>query len=588
MTTALAVRLAASMATTTEIRRQRKALQRAQTVISIYRNPRADGSEGPAGLVPVGRISQFDAVKHNFDQAGNVSKSGLVELRTSHWIAKFIASVPNTPGECKNIVIRVDKFGGKWRWTGLMHHWQVYTRDGCDYLLASFNDDMQTVQFICAPPNPLLPLDSFQFPRDWPEWGPLCWAIGLLIFLQLCRKQASEFVADLLEGVRTLVTDPADITQWASDDIASLNTANWQMHITFPTFAHDSSLWGFIAARMNTVDSVIAAGLDDGQLSLNYRRIFTDEGEYGVDMFGQTLANGALMLTIEDQSQFTLAPGSYFSGTAAAGLTRSVLQWSDGFVEDTLNEVNDDETLYADEYFQSGFLGSFAATPSLFIRDSWWNDLQSVVTYSEATAVTVIVGGDNPTTDAIAKLIIESVGNLVGYFLLGGFDSAGDIAADVILPFIVGTIAAWDSWENTGRKSNLGWVHLFEVYQQGAENNAWSTAALAAERGGFSATSAQTNHTMVLDESTWPIPGVHFRLKDRVASSCGALQRMGIDIAFINQSEEMNLSGDDTGKSAFVAKFGKNDAAKTTGEREAQQLKFVLDKLADIGCRLIS
>ena len=265
-----------------------------------------------------------------------------------------------------------------------------------------------------------------------------------------------------------------------------------------------------------------------------------------------------------------------------------MLQWSDGFIEDTLNEVTDDESLYADEYYQSGFLGTFAATPSVCVRDSWWNDLQSVVTYSPATAASVIVGGDNPTTDALAKLLIESVGNLVGYFLLGGFDSAGDIAADVIMPFLVGTIAAWDSWENTGRVKELGWIHLLEIFQQGAENNAWSTAALAALRGGFSATGSQTCHTMVLDESSWPIPGVHFGMKDRIASSAGAIQRMGIDILFVNQVEEENLTGDETGESHFTVKVGKNDAAKTTGQRAAQQLKFLLDKVQDIGVHLIS
>lgn len=584
MTTALEDRLAASIATTTEIRRQRKAIQGAQTVIKIYKN----NPDGSAGLIPVGRVNQFEPTKYDFDEQGNVAKSGMFELRANHWISKFLASVPNNPEECKNIIVVVDKFGGKWRWSGFMHHWQAYTKDGVDYLMASFNSDMQTLQFLLAPPNPLLPIDVFQFPRDWPQFGPTCWSVGLLIFLNLLRKMAEEFTFGLLQGAITLVEDPFNLAQWGTAELELLNPADWQVHVKAPSFFNDSSLWTFIASRMNTIDSVCAAALDDAQCSISYRRYFTDEGEEMTNSFGQTIANGALMITIEDKSQFSLAPGTYFGGTAAAGLVRSVLQWSDGFIEDTLNEVQDNESLYADEYWQSGFLGTFAATPSVVVRDSWWNDLQSVVTHAGATSVMTIVGGDNPTTDAIVKLIIESIGNLLGYFLLGGFDSAGDIAADIIMPFLVGTIGAWDEWENTGRKAKLGWAHLFETFQQGAENNAWSFAALAALRGGFNATSAQTNHTMVLDQSTWPIPGMHFTMKDRIASSSGVLQRMGIDLLFVNQVEDMHLTGDETGACQFVVKCGKNDAAKTTGERLAQQTKFILDKLQDIGVHLIS
>lgn len=582
--TALETQLAASMATTKEIRRQRKALQRAQTEIRLYRN----NPDGSAGLQPVGRLNVFDVAKYNFDQQGNVSKPGMFEVRANHWLAQWIASVPNNPAECKNIVIRVDKFGGLWRWTGLLHHWQVYTRDGVDYLMASFNDDMQTIQFMLAPPNPLLPIDIFQFPRDWPQFAPSCWSIGTLIWLQIVRKQAEEFVFALIEGLFMLVTDPFDFFQWVGEQINLLAPWNWQLHVACPTFWNDSSLWTFIGSRMNTVDSVIAAALDDGQLSLSYRRYFTAEGEQAYDLWGNLLANGAMILNVQDKSQFHLPVGSFFSGTAAEGLIRSVLQWTDGFVEDTLNVIQDNENLYPNEYWQTGFLGTFAAAPALVVRDSWWNDLQSIVTYAPATAVTVIVGGDNPTADAIVKLIIECIGDLLGYFLLGGFDSLGEIISGIVMPFLVGTILAWIEWENVARKSSLGWVHLFESYQQGAENNAWSFAALAALRGGFLATASQTSHTMVIDDSQWAIPGAHFTMKDRIASSCGALQRMGVDVLFVNQVEEMNLSGDDTGKSKFVVKVGKNDASKTTGERMAQQMKFALDKLADIGVRLIN
>ena len=340
---------------------------------------------------------------------------------------------------------------------------------------------------------------------------------------------------------------------------------------------------------MNTFDSVIADALDDGQLCMSYRRIFTDEGEQVNGLLDNNVANGALVLEVTDRSGFTLPGGTFFNGNVVSGLVRSVLTWSSGFVEDTLTAVTDDETLYPDEYWQSGWLSQFASAPTRCLRDSWWNDLQSQVTHSPATAVSVVVGGDNPTADAIAKLIIDSVGNLLGYFLLAGFDSLGDIAADVIMPFLVGTILAWDEFKNTTRATNLGWVHLFEIYQSGAEQNSWSLSALAAERGGFTATAAQTSHTCVIDESTWFIPEVHARIGDRMSTTSGALGRnAGIDLLFVNQIEEMNLEGDDTGASRFLVKVGQNKAAMTSGERTARQLKFALDKIADVGLHLIS
>ncbi|YCU50370.1 hypothetical protein ACRYGS_09655 [Mycobacteroides abscessus] len=93
---------------------------------------------------------------------------------------------------------------------------------------------------------------------------------------------------------------------------------------------------------------------------------------------------------------------------------------------------------------------------------------------------------------------------------------------------------------------------------------------------------------MVIDESTWVLPGVHAQMKDRVASSAGALQRLGIDMMFVNQIEEQILSGDDSGKSEFLMKCGQNKASLSTGERFSQMLKNALDRIADIGFHLVS
>jgi uncharacterized membrane protein len=156
------------------------------------------------------------------------------------------------------------------------------------------------------------------------------------------------------------------------------------------------------------------------------------------------------------------------------------------------------------------------------------------------------------------------------------------------MPFLTGTILAWDTWKNTGRTTNMGWAHLLEVFQQGANANSWSLSAVAALRGGFKSTEAQTSHTMVIGADTWLIPGLHCQIGDRIMSTSGALQRMGIDILFINQIEEMTLTGGADGKFDFVMKVGQNKAAMSQGERAARLMKRTLEIIQDIGVHLIS
>lgn len=559
-----------SRAITDEIRRQRKAIQRAQTEIRVYRN----NPTGEPGLLPRGRLSALDTAEHKFQKRKNVSSPGMFRIPTSHYLAKWIASIPNTPEECKNVVVRVDRCGGAWRWTGQLHHWVVEKIDGVGYLTAHFNDDMQVIQFLLGPPNPALPLGLFQFPRDFFIYSPGIWGAATTIFLNIWRQQAN---------IWTLPDDPFDPEQW--DDF--WDWGDWQVHVKCPSFLKDSSLWALYASRMNSIDSVIADGLDDGQLCLDYRRIFTDEGETTTGLLNNNIANGALVFEITDRSGFAREDGTFTSGSSVGGFTRTVIDWIDGVVVDSRRFRQDDQSLYPDEYWQRGWLGTLAAAPGVCVRDSQWNDLQSKTTYSPATASQVVVGGDNPTADAIAQLTISAVGNLLGYFLLFGFDSAGDIAADLIMPFLVGTILAWAQFKNGDRATSMGWVHLWEIYQSGAEQNVWSLSAAATARGGMKATDSETNHTFVVDDSTWVIPGLHYQIGDRISSSDGEIQRMGIDMLFINQTEEQTLSGNDTGHSEFLTKCGQSKAAMSRGERHSKLLKRALDKIADIGVHLI-
>jgi|694.fasta_scaffold26233_5 hypothetical protein len=550
---------------------RKRSLKKAMPKVRLWINP--PNGETDDGLIYLGQIDLTDSDNYEFPWKNNRSSSGVISVRAGHYLAKKIASIPNDPASCKNVIVTVDMYGGALRWSGLMHHWDVETREGSDYITATFNDDLQFLDFMLAPPNPALPLPIFQFPRVHFLFGPARWCVSTLILEQIIRLEGHPW---------TMPDDPFDGEQW----LDLFNVGSWQVHVKGVNFLQDDSLWTLLASRMDPVSTVVADALDDAQLSIVYRRVMTVDGERA-DGLGYDVKNGALVLEVVDRSGWTLPGGTFFDGTVISGLVRSVIDYGSGFVEDSIKVSEDSSEFYPDEYYQGSWMSTLSAAPGIVVRDSRYLDMQSKVSYSPATAVSVIVGGNNPTADAIAQLIIESVGNLLGYFLLAGFDALGDMAADIIMPFLTGTILAWDELKNTARADSLGWVHLHEIYQQGGENNAWSLAALAAIRGGFKATSSTTSHTMVIGDDHWPIPGLHFNIGDRIGSTAGAMQRLGVDLIFVNQVEEMTLSGSGVDRE-FLVRCGKDKAGMSMGERLANLMRKALDQIQNVGVHLIS
>ena len=580
-------------------------LRRAKPMITFYRNkanpdasggilgnipiigPEIDGLRGPAagagpGLEYYGRVDFRDSIRATFPFKKNESAQGILELRYDHYISEWIRGIPNDPNQCKNIIIRVDFFGGKLRWTGLLHHFAAKVNsEGQFYMELTFHDDMQFLQFLLGPPNPALPIPVFQFPRVLPIFGPAKWACSVFILINLIRKEGNLW---------QLPDDPFSFDQWI--DVLPTEWNEWQVHIKAKGLLQDdSSLWTVFGTRMNPVDAVIADPMDDAQLTLRYRRVFTEEGETmdGVLFVAPDgFANGACVFEIVDDSGFyDPFTGTFLQGSIVTGFVRSTVQYVGGFIEDAVGVIADDETLYADEYWGPGFLGTLASSPWLVIRDSSYTPVESRdLTWSPATAVSVIVGGDNPITDALARLIIETAGNIAGYLLLGGFSSGGTIIADLVMPFLEGTIAAWLEWKNTGRAGQLGWVHLFELFQQGAENSTWSLSALAALRGGFLASRSETSHNVNLRGINWVLPGVDFTIGSRV----GHTMRGFNPIIFVNQCEGIEPRWDNASNEPLTwdCKFGRNKASMTSGERAARLTKRLSELVRNIGLHLVS
>ncbi len=547
-----------------KIRADRDAIRRAPPMVKLWMN-KADGSPG---LVLRGVCRDSIAGRFPF-RRNQFGTAGALKLHLDHYLARWLISLPGDPTAKKNVVITVDFAGGKKRWSGLLKNWKV-VRDaqGIRYLEATFIDDLQFLQFMLGPPNPLLPIPVFQFPRVLPIFGPAKWAISIMIWLQLLR----------LEG--NLWTPPDDPFSAPGGDMS-----NWQVLINAKAFdLDDSSLWTILATRMNRMDQVIADALEDAQLVMTYRRIFTDDGEE-CPIEGVTCANGALVLEVKDKSGYWNADGTSTGGGIAGGFTRTVQSFLAGFFEDASTPTG--QGIWPNSLFDPAWTGTLPGYPWVLVRDSDWTQMQtSQLVWGPATASRVIVGGDNPLIDQLAKLAIESTAALVGYFMLAGFSGLGSIAADVAMPFLQGTIAAFLECQTHARATQLGWAHLFEIFQQGAENNAWALSAIAAIRAGLIASRSETAHQFTMGLGGQYIPGLDFEEGDRIGSTVAYVS----DVIFVDQVEEMTPSWDyGSGKALdWAVQVGSAKAALSQAERSARLLNKALQTMANVGLHLVS
>lgn len=546
-----------------------EAMRRAAPLPRLWTN-RPDGS---AGLILMGAAK--DSIAGGFPFKRNqFGTTGTLRLRLDHYLAKWLISIPDDPDAKKNVVITVDHYGGAVRWSGILKYFKAVKKNGLWYLEVTFIDDLQYMQYLLGAPNPLLPIPIFQFPRVLPIFGPAKWAISMMILLNIIRVEGN------LWG---LGDDP-----FADQANQLFDWSGWQVLIKAKAIdLDDSSVWTLIATRMNRMDQVIANALDDAQLTMRYRRILTVDGETS-DVDGvPEVANGALILEVVDTSGYYSPDGVATGGGIVGGFERTIQGFADGFVEDVQTLTGDVES-WPSSYYDNDYVGPGDPTRTwIVVRDSKYSNVEtSEWTWGPASAVRAIVGGDNPLVDQLAQLTIESIGALIGYFLLGGFSGLGSIVADVVMPFLVGTILAWIEWQNSSRQNDLGWVHLWEVLGQGADNNAWSLGAVVALRGAFLATASQASHVMSMGSGGRFLPGLMFMPGDRIGSTFEiATSTIRVDLV-----EEVDLSWDYEADQIhdYKAQIGLAQASMSLAERQARQFSFALSVLSNIGCHLIS
>lgn len=557
-----------------QIRQTRVAWRQAAPMVRLWTNP-PDGGED-AGLLLVGVASDNVSGSWPWKNKVNDPSTGTLRLRIDHYLAKWLISIPENPDIKDNCVITVDHMGGYIRWSGLLKNWKVVKdSQGIRYLDAVFIDDLQYLQYLLGPPNPILPIDLFQWPRTFPLFGPAKWAISLLILLQLIRLNGNLW---------NLPEDPFDVDSWD----ALFDWSSWQVFINADPFdLDDSSMWVFLATRMQRIDATIADAMDDAQLTMTYRRILTIDGETCPVPGVSTCRNGALVLTVVDNSGIYAPAGTGTLGALATGFLTTVTEFLAGGIETIESFTSDNEALQPDEYYTAGYYGTVPSHPWVCVVDGPWTSIEtSELTWSPATAVSVIVGGDDPLADQLAQLALEAVGAAISFFLFAGLVDLTSIADTIVYPFIEGCILAWLQYTNNSRAVDLGWVHLYEIFGTGAEANVWSLSSIVAFAGAFMHTESETAHTFTMGGSDRYLPGVDFAIGDRIGSTDIEVQ----NIVFIDQVAQMVLSWDYSADRPhdYEIQVGEAKAKLTQFERMGRMLSLMNTTMTNIGVHLLS
>lgn len=560
------------------IKSKHRAAWRAKPRVRIYHNP--PSGEADRGLIYRGSIGECSDAKIAFTR--REVTEGTISLRKDHYIAKWITSLPYTREAKKNVVVIIDHMGKTLRWSGLLHDWKVKKDgNGLWVLNLTFVDDRQYLQTLFAPPNPALPIPIVQFPRVLPVYAPTLWGASMFILWNLMRYNGNWW---------NLPSDPFDWSSWTD----SFDMSTWQAYVVAPSFLDDSSTWGLFSTRMDDVESVIAENLDMAEISVEYRRILTDDGEdpadYGLD-YVDDVRNGALVLKLVDHSGYATPDGTAFSFGPAVGFQRSVVEFANGFVEEYVSDaVFDDTEIWPDEYYQEntwleGWL-PVRSRPWVIIRDSKWSSMETAeIGYQLAGPAAAIVGGDNPYVDQIMDLTIRAVGNILGYFALGGFSSAGDLAAAAVMPFLRGTLFAWLYHKNVVRSSQSGWVHLPEMRGGGGDQNAWSLSSIAALTGAFSNTKAQSTHQFSLGSVTRHYPGIHFVPGQRMASTADSVIPGFVHVDCV---ETIELSFGLAKPNEYKVAVGTGQVGESAGDRFAKLFDKTLTTISELGVRIVS
>ncbi len=430
----------------------------------------------------------------------------------AQWIYDYQDRLDNGSG--RTVGITIDYCGA--RWSGILDKFAVEQReDGDVVLVVDWVHDYEHLKWYSVWSNPFLPA-AFQAPRAFLLAGPVTWVLKLTLWLQLWREQ-NPFL--------TWPDDPLDIRNWVT---MGLDQSDWHIVVKPTSFLEAMAsgvVWGVVTSRWQNYHDMAKYMLEDSELSVVCRRYLPGDE---LPWPGANLRYGTLVIDIVDKSGVYI--GTSYGGSIFDGLIRTAVEFTDDFVDSTLDVIGDVDT--PQDYFQIGKRFTDPVKPYVIFYEDDTSPIQtSSWIYSPAKGVQIEIGGHSaPGVNESISATIQLVGDLIGG--LAQIGSLGGSVDALLAPIYEDTILAWQTYKSNERANNTGWDRLFSYFQDGA-GKAYTLASLAVLRAGMWATKTVVSwRVQVSDGSPYLVGdnGVgHFFLDDRVGLVLKADNKIHMD-----------------------------------------------------------
>ncbi len=275
-------------------------------------------------------------------------------------------------GEGRNVHITVEYCGA--RWGGRLDKAVVRTtEDGDQVLMVTWLHDYENAKWYSVWSNPFLPA-IFQFPRAFVLAAPVPWLLLTSLHLQFLREH---------NPIITIPDDPLDFGSY----LTSLDMSTWSNVVKPMSFLEamaSGAVWGVAISRWQNWHDMAKVMLEDGEFSVVPTRYLNGDPE---PWEGANLRHGTLWWDIVDKSGVYV--GTSHGGSLFDGLARTAAEFSEDFIDSTLNLVEDNDV--PEEYFIPGNRLTHKQLPYVVYDQSQVETSDFIV--SPAKGIQVNVGG---------------------------------------------------------------------------------------------------------------------------------------------------------------------------------------------------